>query len=95
MGDTLTFEFSGGHDVWEFPDEASYNDCDFDSATFLGSSTFTVTFDTEGIRYFGCSVGSHCDNSDMKVRVTTMADTSLFIDGFESGNVTAWTSSSP
>ncbi|KAH8074730.1 hypothetical protein JL721_2303 [Aureococcus anophagefferens] len=94
QGQTLTFEWVGNHDLWLFPNEEAYNQCDFEGeydgerAIFLegeyeseqsiffaevsGQQMQEWGFDDEGDRvaYFGCSVGRHCANQDMKVKVT-------------------------
>jgi len=70
VGDTVTFQFAGGHDVREFPDAAAYGSCNFSSASLLGSAgPIVVPFDTPGVFYFGCGVGAHCSAAGMYLQV--------------------------
>lgn len=68
--DSLTFNFEGAiHNVYQFPDKAAYNDCDFSNATEV-SDVGPVTINvTEGVTYFGCAVGNHCTMHGMRVAV--------------------------
>jgi Plastocyanin-like domain len=70
VNDSLTFDFKGAiHDVYQFPDKAAYNDCDFSNATEV-SDVGPVTINvTEGVTYFGCAVGNHCTMHGMRVAV--------------------------
>ncbi len=71
VGDNLIFNYSGGHNVEEFPDSAAFGACDFIGATFLnGTGPFTIPLTTAGTFYYGCSVGSHCAGGSMSVEVT-------------------------
>ena len=62
-GTTATFTWTGGHNVYEFDDEAAYDSCDFASATELADTeakTLDVTEASATTKYYGCQVGSHC-----------------------------------
>ena len=68
--DSLTFDFEGAiHDVYQFPDKAAYNDCDFSDATEVSDVGPVTVNVTEGITYFGCAVGNHCTMHGMRVAV--------------------------
>ena len=68
IGDVLIFEWSGNHthNVYLFPDQMAFDNCNFSDADFLGSSsptTFTLdSFPT----YFGCEMAC---NSGHKLAV--------------------------
>ena len=67
---SLIFEFEGEiHNVYQFPDKEAYNDCDFSNATEISDSGPVSVNVTEGITYFGCSVGNHCTRHGMSVAV--------------------------
>ena len=68
-GESVTFKWSGTHDVYRFPSEAAYKSCDFSSATFVSSSSFTLTLRGAGTFYFACKVASHC-KFGQKVAIT-------------------------
>ena len=74
VGTTVTFTWTDTHDVWEFPDEAAYNSCDFTGAV-EHASTSVQTVDivpatsTAQTKYFGCKVSDHC-NEGQKVVIT-------------------------
>ena len=68
--DSLTFVFPGEtHNVYQFPNRAAYNYCDFSNATEVSDSGPVSINVTEGITYFGCSIGSHCTVLGVKVAV--------------------------
>ena len=70
-GDTITFSFDAStQHVMKFPDQTAFDNCDFSSATQLGSgsSPATATMGSETL-WFGCSVGDHCV-SGQKLKVT-------------------------
>ncbi len=63
-GETVTFTWGPDtHDVWLMADETHYNNCDWDGATEI-HSTSVQTGDVAGLgetKYYACHVGSHCD----------------------------------
>ena len=60
---SLHFKWSGYHNVYMFPDKASFDDCDFTMATEMASkSPYTFSASKAGNYYFGCEVYVHCDN---------------------------------
>ena len=69
VGDSMRFEWSGYHNVYQMADEAAFNNCDFSGATNLGDSSPVEITITELPAYFACSVGSHCANGQ-KLAVT-------------------------
>lgn len=74
IGDTLTFDFTSGHNVEEFPGQPALESCDFSMATFIDSSgPVTITLSSVGTFYFGCSIGSHCTTGGMAVQITVSA----------------------
>lgn len=94
-GDTVTWTYAPSHNVWEFPEETAFNNCDFNLATMVGASDespLAVIFSEEGTRYFGCAVGSHCSSGGMKVKITTEPSGLIFGSDFETGDFEGWTS---
>ncbi len=90
--DTVTWMYTTSHNVWEFPDQAAFDTCDFSAATMVGDngdSPLTIPF-TAGTRFFGCAVGGHCLSGGMKMKVITSPPSLIFADGFESGNFDGW-----
>ena len=87
-GQTATFTWEDNHDVWEFKDEASYNACNFAGAVEK-ASTSVKTVDispgttTAQTRYYGCSVGSHCDDGQKIAISWTDADGCLSHENYE------------
>jgi len=95
IGEVITFTYSSSHDVWQFPDEKSYDACDFSNATLLADSRdspfdYTVANDTA---FLGCSVGSHCSRSGQKIKVSaaksTKSDTSVSWSATSYNNIVA------
>jgi len=71
VGDTVTFQFStGAHNVYLFPTQTAFTNCDFSSATSLSTTgPYTYTAATAGTFYMGCSFSGHC-NGGMKIQIT-------------------------
>ena len=70
-GETVTFTWTDSHDVWLMADETHYNNCDWDGATEI-HSTSVKTGDVSGLgetKFFSCSVVSHCKDGQ-KVAIT-------------------------
>jgi hypothetical protein len=75
-GSKVVFGWTGVvHDIWQLPDEDSYNLCRL-SATgamkqYDASTTASFQFDCEavGTHYFACSVEDACSNGHQKVRI--------------------------
>jgi plastocyanin len=65
VGDTVRFEWSGYHDVYEFESPSAAMACDFSNALEIGiSSPATYIFRENDIGkdlWFGCWVPSHCE----------------------------------
>merc|ERR1711871_1937680 len=69
VGDSIVFKYSSSHDVYKLATKWHYDECNFEDAILLGSSsdgsgngykyTTTGTDDRRRI-YFACSVNSHC-----------------------------------
>ena len=82
VGDTVTFSWSGIHNVLEAPDQTAYDACDVSGATAVSSGASTsasVSFPTVadvGTKYYYCTVGggSHC-SSGQKITVHVSAAT--------------------
>lgn len=67
---SVTFEWTGGHNVELMASEEAYNNCDFTGAAALGSSSGVQVTGNDGeVHYYACSVGSHCA-SGQKVAIT-------------------------
>ena len=75
-GTTVTFTWSSTHNVHEVPGATAFDNCDFSSGTEVASTAVqTVDVaapDTPTIRYFVCTVGSHC-TSGQKIAITWVA----------------------
>jgi hypothetical protein len=80
VGDTIFFNITGTHNVYQFVDRASYKACDFTGATFLCNRTYPMAFGCSVTvnslpSYYGCSLGvspnSHCNGTtrNMKTEV--------------------------
>lgn len=73
VGDTIEWDVVVGHDLWEMPNQALYDACDFTGSTLLaiGPVVTQTTFDVPGVYHFGCGVGGgfHCSALNMKVTV--------------------------
>ena len=75
VGDSVVFKYGSSHDVYQMASETAYNNCDFTSASLVGSTTagsgngLSVTCSTAGDRYYACSTGSHC-SSGQKLKVS-------------------------
>merc|ERR1711865_1136907 len=62
VGDTVTFSWSGGHNVFLHPTNA----CDDAGATEVSSSSPAIyTFTEAGSFTFACQVGQHCGNGQI------------------------------
>ena len=69
---SIGFYWDGMHNIYELPDKAAYDACDFSKATVnteaVKNGKATVDFPALGNRFFACQVGSHC-KSGQKVMV--------------------------
>ena len=84
----FTFTWTDNHDVWEFKDEASYNACNFAGAVEKASTSVKTVDISPGTtaaqtRYYGCSVGSHCDDGQKIAISWTDADGCLSHENYE------------
>ena len=57
---SVTFEWIGYHNVWQFKDKAAFDSCDFDKAKEMAFRSGYVFLSSRGTYYFGCSVYGHC-----------------------------------
>ena len=73
-GEKAVFEWSSGHDLKMFPDEAAYDSCEFTNAQATGSSGWSTASMQAGTYYFGCSQYDHCASAYMKIKVTIKPD---------------------
>ena len=65
--------FEGAHNVWQFPDKAAFDSCNFIKAVEKSkTSPYTFTPTKPGTYYFGCEVGAHC-KFEQKVAITITA----------------------
>jgi len=70
VGETITFEWTGTHDVHIHPS----GDCTEDGRMEVGlASPATYTFTEEGTVVFACDVGSHCEDGGMILTANVMA----------------------
>ena len=59
---TLSFEWTGSHNVYSLPDWKAFENCDFSGAHFLGDKSPT-TYKTPNkfqSQYFACKKPGHC-----------------------------------
>ena len=89
-GDTLRFVWQDDaaaeppHNVYRLVGEKAFHTCSFENATLIGASSpvfFNISAgpvssvnNTLEPLFFACSVGDHCSNSSLKVRITLRAD---------------------
>ena len=74
VGDTLTFEWPGVHNVYQMPSLEAFESCDFSSATLIGSETgVQATLDSLPA-YFACEISGHC-LAGQKLAVTAIEPT--------------------
>merc|ERR1711871_1141366 len=85
LGDTVVFEYSASHDVYQMANSTAYDSCDFTGATMLASTSqgggsgsypnrYSYTCSTTGNVYAACSVGSHC-SAGQKVQIACNTQT--------------------
>jgi len=68
VGDTLTFAWTGVHNVNVFANEAAYANCNFTGSTSVSATTGATYTIVSLPVYFGCEVSGHC-TSGMKLAV--------------------------
>ena len=72
-GDTVTFAWSGYHNVYSVSTQAEFDGCTRTDATELAPSSsggsYSITLDTPGTFFYICEVGGHCE-SGQKLAVT-------------------------
>ena len=72
-GTDVIFKWSDNHDVWLMPNKVAYNECDFDQARELASTSvneYTYKAPAAGTVYFTCKVTGHCEFGNMKLALT-------------------------
>ena len=75
VNSSIGFYWTGMHNIYELPDKAAYDACDFSKATVnteaVTNGKATVDFPALGNRFFACQVGSHCKSGQkLMVHVT-------------------------
>jgi plastocyanin len=84
-GDTVTFIWTGSHNVYKFHNKVDFENCDFTKADFVcDASPCPLIEDLHGkFHFFGCERGdggafSHCARSDrnMKLQIIVPDDDS-------------------
>jgi hypothetical protein len=71
LGDTALLKWTTTSDVWEFPTQSAYVNCNFGSANRIcgtGVNQCAIKPTSLGTRYFGCKVTGRCANGQ-KVRL--------------------------
>ena len=72
----MTFKFtSPNHDVYEFPDKAAFDQCDFSGAVLLSNpneDSYELTV-LDGTNFYGCSKTMHCIGGQ-KIEITDSAN---------------------
>ena len=69
VNDELVFSWTGNHNVYLMESEEKFNACNFTGATLVGDDSPATYNVTQFPAYFGCQIGSHCQNG-MKLTVT-------------------------
>ena len=76
----VLFKWTDTHNIYLLPDVTAFTNCDFSSATPLGSTTPVIhTVSSTGILYFACRVGTHCQDGQ-KLALTVEAQTGLILN---------------
>jgi hypothetical protein len=80
-GDTVKFLFGAFHDVYKFRNKGAFENCDFtraDKVCDRGASPCVISdLDDDGkFHFFGCSIGTHCSNGNMKLEIIVSKDES-------------------
>jgi len=60
VGDKLTFQWSGDHNVWMFATKAEFDSCDFSKASLVGGNSPVTHTMTQVPAYFACKITGHC-----------------------------------
>merc|ERR1711865_444347 len=91
VGDTLRFVWEGNHNVYNMPDKAAFDSCDFTSANRVdgGVSPLDFPFTDALLRtaYFACSIADHCVNGQKLAVTPTPCDSLVACDGENPGTV--------
>jgi len=75
-GDTITFTWSGEHNVYKLADAAAFASCNFAGATNMGSiSPVTITVAATDNEWYACKVDGHCV-ANQKLHVASSASSS-------------------
>ena len=73
VGDTVTFSWSGYHNVHEVSDVGAFASCDTSGGTQLAppssGGTHSIVMSTAGTFYYVCAVGGHCA-AGQKIAIT-------------------------
>ena len=73
VGDTVTFSWSGYHNVHEVSDAGAFASCDTSGGTQLAppssGGTHSIVMSTAGTFYYVCAVGGHCA-AGQKIAIT-------------------------
>ncbi|XP_022751673.1 cucumber peeling cupredoxin-like [Durio zibethinus] len=77
VGDTEVFNWTGNHTAAQVTNQADFDSCNRSDAEIKldGEAGVRVPFTTEGIHYFICTVGTHCEQGQ-KVAFNVTADVS-------------------
>ena len=71
-GDSVTFQWTGTHNVYQSANVADYNGCVLTGGAMLANTnvnSYQNTFTGEGTFYFICAIQGHC-NSNQKIAIT-------------------------
>jgi Plastocyanin-like domain len=74
--DIMLFKWSGHHDLWEFPNKAAFDTCNFSAAVEKCSDKVqqcSIKMGTVKTRYFGCKESDHCSKGKQKIAIKTVA----------------------
>ncbi|XVF88355.1 hypothetical protein PTKIN_Ptkin19aG0044200 [Pterospermum kingtungense] len=79
VGDVAVFRWTGSrkHTAAEVPDKADFDSCNISAETtpLAGGDAVGVRLNTEGVHYFICNIGTHCEQGQ-KVALNVTADAS-------------------
>merc|ERR1711916_201941 len=67
----VVFSFNANHNLYQFNNKNAYTNCNFNNAVLIeeGPAEVEISGADEEIKYFGCSVGSHCSVSGQKIEL--------------------------
>ncbi|XVE54447.1 hypothetical protein DITRI_Ditri03aG0082200 [Diplodiscus trichospermus] len=79
VGDVAIFNWTGNHTIARVPNKADFDECNRNAAAIFvrgeSGASARVNLNTEGINYFICAIGTHCEQGQ-KVAFNVKSDAS-------------------